>query len=55
MLVALTAHAMSGDDTEILACGIDFYLTKPLRKAAIHQMIIDNALGPAIALPPKTG
>ena len=54
-ICALTAHAMSGDDTEILACGIDFYLTKPLRKAAIHQMIIDNALGPAIALPPRTG
>ncbi len=54
-ICALTAHAMSGDGAEILAAGIDFYLTKPLRKAAIHEMILTNALGPAIALPPKAG
>ncbi len=38
-ICALTAHAMAGDDTEILASGMDHYLTKPLRKAAICEMI----------------
>lgn len=40
-IIALTAHAMAGDDKEILAAGLDLYLTKPLKKAAIHQAIED--------------
>lgn len=42
-ICALTAHAMAGDDTEILAAGIDEYMTKPLRKAAICDMILKHA------------
>ena len=38
-ICALTAHAMAGDDTDILASGMDHYLTKPLRKTAICEMI----------------
>lgn len=38
-ICALTAHAMSGDDQEILAAGLDHYLTKPLRKPAIFEQI----------------
>ncbi|MFV2003527.1 MAG: response regulator, partial [Paracoccaceae bacterium] len=38
-IVALTAHAMAGDDDEIMAAGLDHYLTKPLRKAAIFERI----------------
>ena len=34
-IVALTAHAMDGDSADILAAGIDRYMTKPLRKGAI--------------------
>lgn len=48
-IVALTAHAMSGDDTEILAAGLDFYLTKPLRKAAICDKVVE--LAPEHVLP----
>jgi CheY-like chemotaxis protein len=40
-IIALTAHAMSGDDKEILAAGLDRYLTKPLRKPEILGQILD--------------
>ena len=38
-IVALTAHAMDGDQESILAAGIDEYMTKPLRKSAIFETI----------------
>jgi len=38
-IVALTAHAMEGDDAGILAAGLDHYLTKPLRKPQIIGQI----------------
>ena len=40
-IVALTAHAMDGDEAGILAAGIDRYMTKPLRKMAITGTIAD--------------
>ncbi|WP_170326289.1 response regulator [Ruegeria arenilitoris] len=48
-IVALTAHAMAGDDQGILSAGLDHYLTKPLQKRKIHQMILDHR--PEEALP----
>ena len=39
-IVALTAHAMEGDSDSIFAAGIDHYLTKPLKKAAIAERIV---------------
>lgn len=39
-IVAMTAHAMDGDEANILQAGLDHYLTKPLRKAAILEQII---------------
>ncbi len=44
-IVALTAHAMDGDETGILAAGIDYYLTKPLRRAAIIDHILAQRPG----------
>lgn len=38
-IVALTAHAVGGDKDEILAAGLDHYMTKPLRKAEIVAQI----------------
>ncbi len=40
-IVALTAHALDGDEKGILAAGLDHYLTKPLRKPAIFEKIAE--------------
>jgi signal transduction histidine kinase/response regulator RpfG family c-di-GMP phosphodiesterase len=52
-IVALTAHAMEGDSEGILASGIDHYMTKPLRKAALCEMVAQFCPADARpALPP---
>ncbi len=38
-IVALTAHSMEGDAENILSAGIDEYMTKPLRKSAITNVL----------------
>ena len=38
-IVALTAHAMTGDRDDILAAGLDQVLTKPLKKPLLIEMI----------------
>ncbi|MEM6938973.1 MAG: response regulator [Pseudomonadota bacterium] len=55
-IVALTAHAMDGDQASILAVGLDHYLTKPLNKKAIIERIEaawTDALEPLLAEEPE--
>ncbi len=56
-IVAITAHAMEHDAREILATGVDYYLTKPLKKASIEEYILaacpDDAQPPVVAAAPS--
>lgn len=54
-IIAMTAHAMAGDDQEILNAGLDQYMTKPMKKGEILAQIMkfcpEHAFQPVPSLP----
>ncbi|WP_020674743.1 hybrid sensor histidine kinase/response regulator [Geopsychrobacter electrodiphilus] len=46
VIIALTAHALEGDNEKCLAAGMNDYLTKPFNKSQIHS-VLERWLGPA--------
>jgi two-component system, sensor histidine kinase and response regulator len=49
-IVALTAHALTGDRDRCLTAGMDGYLTKPIRPQELDQ-ILDSYVNRRSALP----
>ncbi len=52
-IVAMTAHAMTGDRKQCLESGMDGYLAKPFRQREVNQLIASFFVSPSSAAAPS--
>ena len=49
IIIALTSHAMEGDDTKVREAGCDGYITKPINTRTFLQTVFDYLKTPSVA------
>ena len=53
-IVAMTAHAMQGDEQKCLDMGMDAYISKPIHSAKLFTLLDRYLLGVEVTAPPST-
>ena len=54
-IIAMTAHAMAGDDTQCIEAGMDAYLSKPYTLAQLQQVLDQVVAAPSEQAAPTSG
>jgi len=49
-MIALTAHAMKGDQERCLAAGMDAYISKPIRPHELLELLEKYSQQPVVTL-----